>query len=587
MAVYSRTGGNLPSTGGGSVATQTPLASKDLGTVIIKSLQTVADSLSGNDVPVSYKDVEKAVTQGVNKSDLVKKGMKNGVATGSKAELALAAKYEQDKFIKWQEYQRKLQKWDEEDRKKKESEEKESLNRMRQKVEETWSGIATAVENPLKGISNVLDKTVKDFSTGFLKGFKDARGGNTNTMPAVASVGTSPEISNISTQITDLSDLIKDNFDQITDNQQEMIDPLEDLIKDENENQKDDKQKEDEQKAKENEDKKAKTAQLNATQKIGYFAGAAFAKVGLITLGVLAVGTALSQLAMFIKGKLYTWLAEMPVKSDIRMAKIKAALAIIPDKIKLVAAELLSKVTIMGKHIFGASLSEDEEDELKALEKKSGGLLKAQGKLSQSAMNWLGADAANYDINDPEQREALKQAMLAKTRSQIAQGISPAMTENDIEKTFSNYDKSIKKAGGSMTSEELARLQELQAMKNQDFDQMKADLDAKKEGLVNQYVEEAVQKRMDEGTLTEFQAEIYKKEGYGTAITNARQVYSNNNGHEYQYAQATEKEAWIKEKYEPWVEAWKKTATDFKLNANIETSKPPRRDPTNVNGNQY
>lgn len=583
MAVYSRTGGNLPSTGGGSVATQTPLASKDLGTVIIKSLQTVADSLSGNDVPVSYKDVEKAVTQGVNKSDLVKKGMKNGVAAGGKAELALAAKYEQDKFIKWQEYQRKLQKWDEEDRKRKESEEKESLNKMRQKVEETWSGIATAVENPLKGISNVLDKTVKDFSTGFLKGFKDARGGNTNTMPAVASVGTSPEISNISTQITDLSDLIKDNFDQITDNQQEMIDPLEDLIKDENENQKDDKQKEDEQKSKENEDKKAKTAQLNATQKVGYFAGAAFAKVGLITLGVLAVGAALSQLAMFIKGKLYTWLAEMPVKSDIRMAKIKAALAIIPEKIKLGAEKILSKIHFPGFSYGG--LSSEEKGELKALEKKDSKLQTAQGKLTSSATTWLGADAANYDINDPEQREALKQAMLAKTRSQIAQGISPAMSESEINSNFKNYEKALSKS--NLTPEERARLQELQAVKNVDYDKLEADLDAKKEGLVNQYVEEAVQKRMDEGTLTEFQAETYAKQGYGTAVTNAKQVYADNTGKQYQWAQATEKEAWLKEKYEPWVEAWKKTATDFKLNANIETSKPPRRDPTNVNSNQY
>ena len=40
--------------------------------------------------------------------------MKNGSLTGSgKADSALAAKYEQDKFIKWQEWQRKLQKEDE------------------------------------------------------------------------------------------------------------------------------------------------------------------------------------------------------------------------------------------------------------------------------------------------------------------------------------------------------------------------------------------------------------------------------------------------------------------------------------------
>ena len=82
----------------------------------------------------------------------------------------------------------------------------------------------------------------------------------------------------------------------------------------------------------------------------------------LLTKGTLIVAV-LSQLFVFLEGLIAKYKAEKDLKLIDFMAKIKSSVAMIPDRIKLSLEQILSKVKIMGKPIYG-SLTEDEENEL-------------------------------------------------------------------------------------------------------------------------------------------------------------------------------------------------------------------------------
>ena len=629
MAVYSR-GGNLPTTtDGGNSSTYSPsqsvpLASKDLGSIIVKTLETVSESLSGNDVPVSYKDVEKAVTQGVNKSDLVKKGLKNGtlgqVASGGLADKALAEKYEQDKYIKWQEWQKKLQKEDERNREELKQKQQKDLDDMKRKVDETWSGIATALDNPLKGISNLLDKTVKDFSTGFLKGYKDAKNknnkGGENEEVSIGSVTPSPEVKPITDKLDDLNDLITDNLDEIKDNQEVLMDgrgggkdstgtedEWSDLIKNSGENtqegnESNNKQKSDEEKAKEDDKKKRDEKQLNATQSVGYAVGNIVGSVGKILVGVLAAVAVGSQLIMFVKGKLYKILEESPAKWDIRIAKLRANLEAIPEKIKLGAEQILSKIKFPGFSYGGLSAEEEDRwvelhQEKQQLEKETKSFAKQEGKIKEIGNKILTQDeVSQYNLATEEGREGLKQAIIEKSKTMDPEVFANIGYRTDeIEKEFKRLDKSAK----NVTPETMKRLADVNAeikdlddkMENKvDYNAKFAEIDTNIENRTAEILSDSAVKRAEKGEYIQTYKATLEREGYGGAITMAEQKYEDKYGERLNTAPLTERETWIKEKYEPWENAWKDFGKNMKMDLNIETQRPARRNALNVNGNQ-
>lgn len=104
----------------------------------------------------------------------------------------------------------------------------------------------------------------------------------------------------------------------------------------------------------------------------------------LLTKGTLIVAV-LSQLFVFLEGLIAKYKAEKDLKLIDFMAKIKSSVAMIPDRIKLSLEQILSKVKIMGKPIYG-SLTEDEENELGELgirAKMAGGKLGKNDPLYQ------------------------------------------------------------------------------------------------------------------------------------------------------------------------------------------------------------
>lgn len=353
-------------------------------------------------------------------------------------------------------------------------------------------------------------------------------------------------------------------------------------------------------------------------------------KFGTIALGLIVGLATLSQVAVLLKAawysikanwpaekikigaKIHGWIAALPgeILLGIKQmgAKLIPWLESLPERIQLSFGELLSKVKILGQPIYGSGLSKEEKKELKALEKKDTSLAKAQDKLMESASLWLSkGESSNYNISDPEQREALKQAMLAKTRSQVEEGLMPAVSETDIEKYFSNYEKSAAKS--KLSEEDIERLAELRAMKEnggRDWAKEKQDLNARMEAEQNQrladldvagekkklaeirkqaeqdYVEKAVYDASATGEgLSEYTTERLKQAGYGAQIQNANAKLVKDNIDIKTKAESKE-EHWLKNEFEDWKNSWKQFGSDFAkdIGIRIQQAPAPARNPS-------
>lgn len=167
MATYSRSS-NLPATTSQSQVPSTTSASsvsqmgsKELGSILIRSLETVQQALDGGDVPVNAEQIEQAVTKGINKSVIAKGMGKGGVVaqSGSAADKALANYWEQKKYNEWKKEQDRQKKLDDEERKRRE-------DNWNKKVDEAFQNINSFSKNPLKGFSDMLDKGVKGLFKG-------------------------------------------------------------------------------------------------------------------------------------------------------------------------------------------------------------------------------------------------------------------------------------------------------------------------------------------------------------------------------------------------------------------------------------
>lgn len=299
-------------------------------------------------------------------------------------------------------------------------------------------------------------------------------------------------------------------------------------------------------------------------------------KAGLL----VAVG---SQLFVFLEGLMAKFLAEKDIRIIDFMSNIQASIESIPNRLVLLFEKTLSQIRILGQPIFGGGLSKDEKKELKALEKKDSKLASAQDKLMDQAGRWLGkSEVGQYNISDPEQREALKQAMLEKTRGQAAQGIMPAISEYDIEKYFSNYEKSAAKS--KLSPEEIERLGELRAWKEngkRNWEAEEAALDTKQANRSDDIFTRNVSAYADKkGGLTSYQQNLVEDiRGKGT-MGRIKDYYSETRGTELDTRSATAAEKFLDNQYKAWTNAWKDMLTHtlqntvgVNVNVNQETSR--------------
>lgn len=283
----------------------------------------------------------------------------------------------------------------------------------------------------------------------------------------------------------------------------------------------------------------------------------------LVTKGTLIVAV-LSQLFVFLEGLMAKFIAEKDIKWIDFMSKLKASITTIPDRLILSIEKTLSKVRVLGQPIFGGGLTKDEKKELKALEKKDSALGIAQDKLMQQAGSWIGkSEASNYNIADPEQREALKQAMLAKTKSQVEQGMVPAVSEYDINKYFSNYEKRSQKS--KLSPEEIERLGELRAIKEggrKDWDAEEAAIEAKERSLEQSSFAQGVasfaakpDKNGNARGLTQYQQNLVEEIGGQGTMATVRGIYQTGTGSELTTRDPTGAERFLANQYKAWTDS--------------------------------
>ena len=250
----------------------------------------------------------------------------------------------------------------------------------------------------------------------------------------------------------------------------------------------------------------------------------------LLTKGTLIVGV-LSQLFVFLEGLIAKYKAEKDLKLIDFMAKIKSSLAMIPDRIKLSLEQILSKVKIMGKPIYG-SLTEDEENELGELgirAKMAGGKLGKNDPLYQydqlftnkktgidvrekenenilrdlqesyrtsGGMDTI--DFSQYNLNTTKGREELKTKMLStiSTDQKESQGQLIDKWLSDYTFNSSAIDDAKKRAAYlEKTNPEIARYKELQDLQNtprntEYFEEKKKNLEIEQEQKQAQYAYE-------------------------------------------------------------------------------------------------
>ena len=160
MATYSRTNTTTsvnPQPSSSKPATA-QIDSQELSNILVRSFETVTEALDDNH---SSKDIEKAVSNGINNSVLGKQSKSSNkdksANKNDKDNLDnLLRKQEHKDWKKEQDRQGKL---DEKSR-------KERDNYWNKKVDETFDNINKFSNNPLKGFSNMLDKGVKGLFKG-------------------------------------------------------------------------------------------------------------------------------------------------------------------------------------------------------------------------------------------------------------------------------------------------------------------------------------------------------------------------------------------------------------------------------------
>lgn len=250
----------------------------------------------------------------------------------------------------------------------------------------------------------------------------------------------------------------------------------------------------------------------------------------LLTKGTLIVFV-LSQLFVFLEGLIAKYKAEKDLKLIDFMAKIKSSVAMIPDKIKLSLEQVLSKVRIMDKPIYG-SLTEDEENELGELgirakmaggelgkndplyqydqlftneetgidvrEKQNENILRDLQESYRTSGGMDTIDFSQYNLNTTKGREELKAKMLSTVSADQKESQGQLIDSWLSDYTFksSAIDDAKKRATYlEKTNPEIARYRELQDLQNtprnaEYFEEEKKNLEIEQEQKQAQYAYE-------------------------------------------------------------------------------------------------
>lgn len=250
----------------------------------------------------------------------------------------------------------------------------------------------------------------------------------------------------------------------------------------------------------------------------------------LLTKGTL-ITFVLSQLFVFLEGLIAKYKAEKDLKLIDFMAKIKSSVAMIPDKIKLSLEQVLSKVRIMGKPIYG-SLTEDEENELGELgirakmaggelgkndplyqydqlftnketgidvrEKQNENILRDLQESYRTSGGMDTIDFSQYNLNTTKGREELKAKMLSTISADQKESQGQLIDSWLSDYTFNSsaIDDAKKRATYlEKTNPEIARYRELQDLQNtprnaEYFEEEKKNLEIEQEQKQAQYAYE-------------------------------------------------------------------------------------------------
>lgn len=154
MAVYERNQGQLPPSSNAMPA----LPSRDIGSIIVRSLQNALSADSGGDDELPDK-----IAEGINRSDLMNGQKKGGVSQngeGGNSKSPIDNLLKGGETARTKAYEKHLKK--EEDAEKKARREREARDRAAAKAfETTLRGLSTFAQNPLKGLDNALQAGFK------------------------------------------------------------------------------------------------------------------------------------------------------------------------------------------------------------------------------------------------------------------------------------------------------------------------------------------------------------------------------------------------------------------------------------------
>lgn len=154
MAVYERNQGQLPP----SSNTMPALPSRDIGSIIVRSLQNALSADSGGDDELPDK-----IAEGINRSDLMNGQKKGGVSQngeGGNSKSPIDNLLKGGETARTKAYEKHLKK--EEDAEKKARREREARDMAAAKAfETTLRGLSTFAQNPLKGLDNALQAGFK------------------------------------------------------------------------------------------------------------------------------------------------------------------------------------------------------------------------------------------------------------------------------------------------------------------------------------------------------------------------------------------------------------------------------------------
>ena len=237
----------------------------------------------------------------------------------------------------------------------------------------------------------------------------------------------------------------------------------------------------------------------------------------LLTKGTL-ITFVLSQLFVFLEGLMAKFIAQKDVKWIDFMSKLKASISMIPDNIMISLEQVLSKVRILGKPIYGA-LSKDEKKELKSLERDKDieayndaieGVNNADRTLNTMAsqMGASGVDVKQYNLDTEEGKIAYKAAVIESAKQSHIENGMPELNEEyanaEIDKWLANRDKEKAAAEEKVKSlnideEKLNTYLDLkdrsqQALTAEYFNQKKQDLKDEESHKQEQYFAEGLYK---------------------------------------------------------------------------------------------